>query len=420
MRMRSLLPATLVFAAVTAGGTAQAGPYIVIEDPADIAVTDQTPNINGWRKALITQYAATGFPLPEVLSVWTAFPMNGQNFGTYIDPRMNDVKGIGLEGAFIPKVSSDPPLRAVLWHNNVLAMQDRADLHRAPLEGYAQYLFLLELSHLWGPGVAVPAPNPNELIGFPFHWSFFNDVAGPAGGNAWTDNGDGTFTVVPGAPSTTKYSNLDLYILGLAESTEVQPFGVLEPTDVPATPTDPFWGGAYAAHSFPWFDTQNPPLTVTATRRELTIDDVIAANGTRDPAANVKTSWTLGIVLIVEAGASDADIAVAKAAFDPIAESLAPAFSTATQGRGTLEVVTVGEGGAGGAGGGAGGTGGVGAGGAGGGTGNAGANAPAANGGESDDGCSCAVVGGGETDAGSWRLAAAIAAVAAWVRRRRG
>ena len=62
--------------------------------------------------------------------------------------------------------------------------------------------------------------------------------------------------------------------MGLAEPSEVPPFGVLVSTTVPGTPTDPFWGGAYAARSFPWFDAQGTPLTVTATRRELTIDDV--------------------------------------------------------------------------------------------------------------------------------------------------
>jgi hypothetical protein len=72
--------------------------------------------------------------------------------------------------------------------------------------------------------------------------------------------------------------------MGLAAKTEVQPFGVLEGAVPPAGVTDPLWGGAYAAHSFPWFDAATP-FTVPATRRVITIDDVIAATGERDPAA---------------------------------------------------------------------------------------------------------------------------------------
>lgn len=53
----------------------------------------------------------------------------------------------------------------------------------------------------------------------------------------------------------------DLYIMGLSPAADVPPFQVLEDTVVPATPIDPLWGGAFAPHSFPWFD-QNDTLTV--------------------------------------------------------------------------------------------------------------------------------------------------------------
>ncbi len=335
---------------------AHAAPYLVVRDPANIAKNDQTPNISAWRTQVLDEYEAAGLPVPEVLSVWTAFPMAGNDYATYIDPRENDVTGIGLDSFYPPDglfASTTPPLRAVLWHNNVHALPDRADLHRAPLDGYAGYLFLLELSHLWGPALRVPAPGDQDLIGFPYHWSFFLDQPGPAGGNMWDNNGDGTFTVVPGDPATVRFSMLDLYAMGLADASEVDPFGVLINTSVPATPTDPFWGGAYEPHSFPWFDAEGEPLTITAERREITIDDVIAANGPRVPGSGEKTSWTIGFVLLVEAEATDQDISAAESAFAPIAESLPEVFALATQGRGELEVVSqVEEPGGGGAGGG--------------------------------------------------------------------
>jgi hypothetical protein len=109
---------------------------------------------------------------------------------------------------------------------------------------------------------------------------------------------------------------------------------------VPSTPTDPLWGGTYAAHSFPWFDTASS-LTVTATRRPLTIADVETANGMRSPAAGAgPKSYDLGIVLLVSKKDAAAKVASEEASFGPIADGFAPAFHDATKGRGTLHVVT--------------------------------------------------------------------------------
>lgn len=388
--------------------TALARDFLVMRDDGGSVADADGPNLFAMRNALLDAYEAAALPLPEVLSVWTTFPMNGNNFATYIDPRANDVTGIGLEETFPPdgiKEATTPPLRAILWHNNVDALPQRASLHEASEEGYGRYLFLLELSHLWGPDIAVPVPDPGALIGFSYHWSFFNDQPSPAGGNAWVDNGDGTFTVVPGSPSGVAFSPLDLYLMGLVPESEVPAFGVLEPTDVPASPTDPFWGGSYAARSFPWFDDSST-FTVTATRRELTIDDVIAANGPRVPAAGEKSSWTLGLVLVVPEQATDEELEAAAEAFEPFAATLAPAFSEATGELGSLEVVSVidepGEGGAGGAGGaGAGGE--SAAGGAG--EGGSGGSPPPA-----DEGCSCTSAGATDEGSSGWGLAAALAA----------
>ncbi|MEO8876151.1 MAG: hypothetical protein ABI461_11235, partial [Polyangiaceae bacterium] len=129
--------------------------------------------------------------------------------------------------------------------------------------------------------------------------------------------------------------------MGLADKSEVTPFGVLENAVVSSTVKDPFNGKPYSAQSFPWWGTT--PFTVTgATRRTVTIDDVIAANGTRSPdVATSPHAFTLGVVLDVAADATDDDIAAAEAALDPIAASLPAAFSKATGGRGTMTLVTL-------------------------------------------------------------------------------
>jgi MYXO-CTERM domain-containing protein len=430
MRLPSLLLASAL--GLTLAGSAHAvTPYVVLQDDGTIEGTKFDTLAHGKiiEKKLFALYAAAGQPIPEILSVWTTFPSpGGDAISTIFDPQGLDVKGIGIEAFYPPngtQTSPKPPLRSILFHNTILKLKQRAAKQSAPEAGFANYLFLLELSHNWGPALRVTGPTPDELTGFPFHWSFFMDAGGsPAGGNQWKDNGDGTFTAIAATPSTIAFSKLDLYMMGLAKSDEVPPFGVLESPVVPAAPTDPLWGGAYAAHSFPWFDAANS-FTVTATRKTFTIDDVITATGTRDPAFGASpTSWKLGIVLVTSKADTAADVAAAQQIFDPIAAGLAPAFNAATSGRGTLEIVThgidMGSGGAGGAGGG-------GAGGAGGGStattsavtaaATTGAGGDGSSGGATDSGCGCRI-GGDESQSSAAGLGL-LAALALSARRRR-
>jgi hypothetical protein len=344
---RKLAAVAVVLGTLAATSTAHADAFVTLVDDGTIeknAFTSEFEEKEAEAK-LMALYQATGEPIPNVLSVWSTFPLGGSPYGTFFDPIASDVKGIGLEtqyggdGTF---TSTRPPLRSILFHNDVTQLATRAALQSAPEADFARYLFLLELTHNWGPALQVPAPNGSELVGFPFHWSFFMDAGGsPAGGNVWHDNGDGTFTTVAASPSKIAYSMLDLYIMGLATPAEVTDFGVLENVVAPASPTDPLWQNApYAAHSFPWFDTKSS-LTVTATRRMLKIADIETTNGMRSPkAGGGPKSYDLGIVLLVSANDSPARIASTSATFAPIAASFAPAFHQATKQRGTLNVVT--------------------------------------------------------------------------------
>lgn len=423
MRQPLFLAALIGLASTSIGGAAHAAgrPYVVLQDDGTIENHQlQTLNdLSAIRKKLLALYGASGQELPEIMSVWTTFPVGGSIYGTVFDALASDVQGIGLESAYPPDgklVSKVPPLRSVLWHNDVLQLPKRAALQQAPVDGFADYLFLLELSHNWGPALNVPGAAADELIGFPFHWSYWMDAGGsPAGGNVWKDNGDGTFSAVAADPKTIAYSKLDLYIMGLATAAEVPPFGVLEGAVPPAGITDPLWKGVYAAHSFPWFSATTP-FTATATRRALTIDDVVTTNGTRDPAAGASpTSWKLGIVLLVSGKDTPASIDAARQVFDPVASSFAPAFHAATATRGTLDVVTedpfpTGTGGAGGSGGG----GGAGMGGS-----TSVGSTGSGGGGTSGGGCGCRVEERGPEEGVAGVLGLAVAALAAGRRRTR-
>ena len=344
---RRILMLALAFAAAAAS-SARADdtvPFVVVVDDGSIEGTrfDTNEHANTIVNALLSLYDGSGAPLPEVMSIWTAFPFDDNTIETRFVPIGNDVTGIGLENAFgagQETFNQLPPLRAMLIHNDVTVLPDRAAFQGLPAEGFGDYLFLLELGHMFGPEIHLAGAPADRLIGFDFHWSFFVDAGGsPIGGNAWTDNGDGTFTAPPFDPSAVTYSPLDLYLMGLAPASDVPPFGLLHDVTVPADAIDPFTGRGIGAASFPW---QGPdPLTVTATREALTIDDVIAQNGARAPAfGTAPTSFTLGIVLVVPQALAGEDLAAVERDFAPFAASLAPSFARATGERGSLSVVT--------------------------------------------------------------------------------
>ncbi len=89
------------------------------------------------------------------------FNVGGELVGTISITIGADVKGIGLGDYYPPEEYQrslrKPPLTpAILLHSNVLKLQQRADLQGAPVDGFANYLFLLELSHRFGPPSACP------------------------------------------------------------------------------------------------------------------------------------------------------------------------------------------------------------------------------------------------------------------------
>jgi len=325
-------------------------PFVVIETDILVARPVDAQSTRNALNGILQAYLQTEEPVPDVLSVWTTHPMFGSNIGTRYAPIANEVQGIGMETIFDTpngdglRQSPLPPLKGLMLHNNFTALDEAADRHEAPVDGYARYLFLLELSHVWGPAAQVPGPEPGLLLGFPFHWSFFMDAgASPAGGGVWEDLGDGRHRAQRLDPKTLVFSWLDLYLMGLARADEVAPFSVLTDVEVPEDVGYPIWGGTpIAGRTFPWFsDTE---LIVRAQRRWFTIDDIIEANGPRLPsAADAQTEFTVATVLVVRDGTAPATRERLARQFLPLAEGLAPAFQEATRGRGRLVQVASAE-----------------------------------------------------------------------------
>ncbi len=134
-------------------------------------------------------------------------------------------------------------------------------------------------------------------------------------GADWRDNGDGTFT----SGSVLKFwSPLDLYLAGLYAPQQVPPFFYI---DSPGTDAS---------------QLSRSGVTVTGTRHGVTIDDVIAAEGPRIPAAaDAQKRFRAAILLVTRPGDAVTDDQIA--GLNRVRRELETRFSALTGGQGLLE-----------------------------------------------------------------------------------
>jgi hypothetical protein len=112
-------------------------------------------------------------------------------------------------------------------------------------------------------------------------------------GNGWRDNGNGTFT------TTTNFQNwhfspLDMYLMGLIPPAEVPAMFAISSPNV-MMQHDMFGDVINRASPPQIFD----PIAVSGTRVDITIDEIVARNGTRMPAAGSSpTRWRAVFVML--------------------------------------------------------------------------------------------------------------------------
>jgi hypothetical protein len=117
------------------------------------------------------------------------------------------------------------------------------------------------------------------------HWSAWFNSRSVMYGGILTDNGDGTFTNTNGPR---KYGQLDQYLMGLRSPEEVEDLWYIDvDSSVEGNPSMPGYPGTTGNY--------------TGTRVNFTIDDIIRANGARDPATS-PCHLKFGFALIHESG----------------------------------------------------------------------------------------------------------------------
>ncbi len=281
--------------------------YMIFADP------DGSVEYANWfeRDPFLAGYAAVeeGFLAnhaddSQFIVVYTTWTLP-QGVGALYQSVANDIEGIGYDHAanddpVIPaEIFDDTPNSQVFgfMHMNIWTQYLGGDRGGVD-DNLISLIFGQELGHAW---LAFPYANGvgDAMLGRSnAHWSFYLDSGGsPVEGHDWVDNGDGTFTAIK--HDIYEYSDLDLYLMGLLPADEVAPWFLLQnPTNcVDSAQKD---GSCAPPEAFLF---QAESYTVNANRVDITIEDVIAAEGERVPAwPDAPDAYDVSFLLITRPG----------------------------------------------------------------------------------------------------------------------
>ncbi|MDH3743703.1 MAG: hypothetical protein OES47_01220 [Acidobacteriota bacterium] len=156
-------------------------------------------------------------------------------------------------------------------------------------------IMMHEIGHRWGVRLEFEKDGQSSeaLLGRGgAHWSFcFNSENSYLEGSAIADNGDDTYTTMPGRA---QYNPLDRYSIGLIGPEEVPDFFYV--------------GGGCDGDRAPAFN-----VALSGPRVDVTIDDVVRALGARNPeAGKAPTKFNVAFVLLVRGGEEPQGGSVAK------------------------------------------------------------------------------------------------------------
>ncbi len=278
-RLRSIVGALAVLCCAPAVARAELtlnGEVVVVQGDEDIVAASGAQltlrSLPALSRKVIEQFGDHF----EAMTVWMTFDdptLKGEAYETTVK---NEVLGLGTPPVDLSRsYGSNGVLRSVLNMKLVgLRAGDARSLWDRALETWGQ-----ESAHRWLMFFSIRHPRTGKisdaLMGRDCaHYNQFVDTqASIHDGFAWTDNRDGSFSWTE---RTKRYGNLDLYGMGLLAADEMPPFFIIE--NIPN----------YSPPACMAYDTVRRPsgMTVMGTRLDVSIDDVVAANGERVPRAH--------------------------------------------------------------------------------------------------------------------------------------
>ena len=265
----------------------------------------------------------------DALVVWTNFESDLDDAFAFQITTQNDVSGIGdppFDDSAI--LGSDGELESFVFMGNVARYPSSPEGRVFGAASRPTTLGLLahEVGHRWLARARVDLTGVagDVLLGRQeSHWSFFFDSdASFLEGNDIEQEAENRFRTVA---TVSGYSRLDLYLMGLAPSSEVGPFFVVRDASG-SSPT----GLEIDSESSPRTD-----VTITGTRQDVLIDDVLRALGPRSPSVeNSPKTFRHAWVLLTRPGEPPRAEEVAK--LENARNAFLRFFEVQTLGRGRL------------------------------------------------------------------------------------
>ena len=227
------------------------------------------------------------------------FVTESLNFGAFYSPLQNDTDGIG-SGIF--DSTSDAgygELEGFLFMNSIF---DYTGSIRDAL------FFGQEVGHRWGAFVRRQGGGRDMLGRDDSHWSFFLETQNSTmEGNAWTEVEDGVFETDHMAD--VGYSNLDMYLMGLLDPRDVPDWFLIDDPDIVRNPvgwdTDPDSPPYYVVRQYVDEDEAPdlPSIRARGTRVDISLDDVVAVHGDRDPDfVDAQREFNMAFVIMAPSG----------------------------------------------------------------------------------------------------------------------
>ncbi|HKE03640.1 MAG TPA: hypothetical protein VKE91_06255 [Blastocatellia bacterium] len=229
----------------------------------------------------------------------TDFNFNlGDAFAFYLALR-NDARGIGQPVGMDPAALdiNSQRIQGILNLSNLSMQYPDFPTTRFLGANHALSIMGQEQGHRWLAYISYPDADPTLLLGRDkAHWSFFYSIpstmsnqaaarSSSAEGNVWRDNGNNTFTSINLIDG---YSRLDQYLMGLRPSSDVpDTFIITNPSGTSARrDSNPF-----------------PNVTVNGVRQNVTINQILQANGARMPdSTTAPKSFRAAVVLLTRQG----------------------------------------------------------------------------------------------------------------------
>jgi len=276
---------------------------VIVDDTGDIVTTSGSSTTIDFALAAQRFYQTHGDDYDFLL----IFPNFSSDHGSFHRIIFNDTTGLGTGRSDIDRRSqygATDRLQSLCTFIDYTTYPNDPEARLAGNNDSTLSLLAQEIGHRWAAFARHMSGDDSLLGRSGSHWSYYHNApgTGPRGGasslegNVWVDNGDGTFTT---NSQTDGFSALDQYLMGLRASAAVPSFFFIQ------SPS----GGNGAGPAGTPHTPPAAPDTVNGTRVNVSIGDIVAVNGSRDPsAARSQKNFRQAFILLAQSVPPQTDI----------------------------------------------------------------------------------------------------------------